>query len=159
MVTVQRLAIVFGLIGPFFSVGCGGDRSGEFATISGVVTQGGTPVDGAKLTFHATVETKGQRDAYSAITDSSGKYLLLTMGKDPGIPPGLYKVTITKQGFKDTKNTNPEMDAGQMEAQLSATAGMAKNSLPKEYELPASTKLSTTLNVGKNEKVNFDLPK
>ena len=80
------------------------------------------------------------------------------MGKDPGIPPGMYKVTITKQGFKDTK-PNPEMDAGQMEAQLSASAGMAKNSLPKEYELPSSTKLSSTLNVGKNEKVNFDLPK
>lgn len=155
-----RAVSLLGFLVAILGSGCGGAPSGLFATISGKVTQGGVPVDGAKVTFHSTVETKGQREMYSAITDSTGKYLLATSGKDPGIPPGLYKVTITKHGFKDTKTAPPEMDAGQLEAQMSAAApGTVKNSLPKEYENVATTKLSVTLEVGKNEGKDFDLPK
>lgn len=157
---VRKVATAFGLLFAILSAGCSGQKDGNFATVSGLVKQGAVPVDGAKVTFHSTVETKGQREIYSAITDSSGKYLIAANGKDPGIPPGLYKVTITKQGFKDSKSTQPEMDAGQLEAQMSAaTPGTLKNALPKEYENVASTKLSVTLEVGKNDNKDFDLPK
>src|SRR5437762_1882451 len=79
------------------ALGCSSGNTGSYATVSGVVTNNGNPVDGAKVTFHSTVESSGQKaETYSAQTDSSGKYLLATMGKDPGIPPGMYKVTITK---------------------------------------------------------------
>jgi len=132
-------------------LGCSHGDSGSYATVSGVVTNNGTPVDGAKVTFHSTVESGGQKGgSYSAATDSSGKYVLATAGKDPGIPPGLYKVTITKADFKG--ELPKDIDQGQLEA-----SGMARNVLPKAYESLATTKLSVTLETGKNEGKNFDL--
>jgi len=132
--------------------GCTSGNSGQFATVSGTVTHNGAPVDGAKVNFFSTVEGGGQKQgAYSAMTDSSGKYLIATMGKDPGIPPGLYKVTITKMDLKSS-NLPPDWDQGQIDA-----SGMAKNTLPAAYESLNTTKLSVTLEPGKNPDKNFDL--
>jgi hypothetical protein len=88
---------------------------------------------------------------YSATTDSSGKYLLARAGQDPGIPPGLYKVTITKYDPKAI-NLPKDFDQGQIDA-----SGMGRNMLPKSYESLTTTKLSVTLEAGKNENNNFDL--
>jgi len=131
--------------------GCSG-QTGVYSTISGTVTHNGAPVDNAKVNLHSTVEVNGKKlGPFSAMTDSSGKYLLAMNGKEPGIPPGMYKVTITKL---DVKNPNlpPDFDQGQMEA-----SGLARNLLPKDYENITTTKLSVTLEPGKNENKNFDL--
>jgi len=138
-----------------FVIGCGQSGSGgPHATVSGTVTQGGSPVDGASVTFHSTVEVDGKKvGPFSAMTDSSGKYLLAMVGKEPGIPPGMYKVTITKMDVKAT-NLPKEIrdDPGQAEA-----AGLKINVMPKAYESLATSKLSVTLEAGKNEGKNFDL--
>lgn len=157
-----RLCLLFGLIGLVAQVGCSGGGNGSLATVSGAVTQGGSPVEGAKIIFHSTTEVEGgKQPSYSVMTDSSGKYLLATNGKDPGVPPGLYKVTITKLEGKGGAAAQPGMDAGQMEAMASDQGPGAKggpvNLLPKEYATLATTKLSATLQQGKNENVNFDL--
>jgi hypothetical protein len=134
-------------------IGCsGGKGSGTFATVSGKVTQDGGPADGVKVTFHSTTEVEGKgAGSFSATTDSSGKYLIATVGKDPGIPPGLYRVTITKIDPRGVP-LGPEMDQAQLEA-----AGTAINMMPKEYENPRTTKLSATVQAGKNENVDFDI--
>jgi len=154
MLVRRWLVQVAGIATLAVSVGCsGGSKSaGSYATVSGVVTNNSAPVDGAKVTFHSTVEVGGKSGgSYSATTDSSGKYLLATAGKEPGIPPGLYKVTITKLELKGAK-LPPDWDMGQVEA-----SGAARNTLPKDYESLATTKLSVTLEPGKNENKNFDL--
>ncbi len=133
------------------TAGCGDGNSGSLATVSGVVTQNGAPVDGAKVIFHSTVESGGKRESYSALTDSNGKYLIATVGKEPGIPPGMYRVTVVKLSMQSNQNLPEDFDQGQIEA-----SGMAKNTLFKEYENFATTKLSATLEAGKNE-ANFDL--
>ena len=151
LLTLARGALLVALVA---LVGCsrGPKGSGNLSTVSGVVTQNGTPVDGAKLTFHTTVEAAGQRPtAYTATTDSSGKYVIAMFGKEPGIPPGLYKVTITKMDLRGA-NLPPDFDQGQIEA-----AGLGKNTLAKEYENLATTKLSVTLEPGKNENKNFEI--
>src|SRR5262249_45836482 len=132
------------------AVGCSGG-GGQFATVSGVVTQNNAPVDGAKVTFYSTVQAEGQQGGVcSVLTDSSGKYLISAVGNNPGLPPGMYKVTIVKLDQKG--NLPPDFDAGQMEA-----SGMATNKLPKDYENLNTTKLSVTLEAGKNEHKDFDL--
>lgn len=132
-------------------LGCGGGGSGSYATVSGVVTQNGAPIDGAKVTFYSTVETDGKKGGpYSAQTDSNGKYVIAMVAKEPGIPPGMYKVTVTKPDVRS--GISPDLDAGQIEA-----AGIGKNSLPSSYESFNTTKLSATLEPGKNADVNFDL--
>ena len=141
------------------AVGCsGGNDLGQFATVSGTVTHNGAPVDGAKVEFHGTTEAEGKKDAFSSTTDSTGKYMIAGVGKNPGIPPGMYKVVVTKyQG----KGPMPEgYDPGQIEAQMSDGGGgrpAVINLLPKEYSTAGSTKLSATVEQGKNENVNFDL--
>src|SRR5437588_1365838 len=110
------------LAGMVSALGCSG-RSGSFATVSGVVKKDGLPVDGAKVTFHSTVQVEGQKTGvYHVMTDSDGKYLLATVGNDPGIPPGMYKVTVTKLQLKGAP---ADFDQGQLEA-----AGLATNLLP-----------------------------
>jgi hypothetical protein len=131
--------------------GCSGGGSGSLATVSGVVTQNGAPLDGAKVTLYSTVESEGKKSgSYSAMTDSSGKYVISSVGKEPGIPPGMYKVTITK--LQSTGNLPADFDAGQV-----AASGMAKNVVSQEYESLATTKLSVTLEAGKNPDKNFDV--
>lgn len=141
--------------------GCSGGKGG-FATVSGVVTLNSKPVDGARITFHSTAEVEGKKQpSFSALTDSSGKYVIAGVAKDPGIPPGLYKVTVIKLEGKGVDMSAEGMDQGQLEAMASDTGASAKggpvNLLPKEYAAVATTKLSSTLDVGKNENVNFDL--
>jgi hypothetical protein len=144
------LARAVGFVALVAVIGCSGKGSGTFATVSGKVTQDGGPADGVKVTFHSTTEVEGKSaGSYSATTDSSGKYLIATVGKDPGIPPGLYRVTITKLDPR-TATLSPEMDQAQLEA-----GGIAINMMPKEYENPRTTKLSATLQAGKNDNVDF----
>ena len=77
-------------------IGCS-NKGGTLATVSGVVTHNGTPVEGARIVFHSTVEVDGKPvPGFGAQTDSSGKYVIASAGKEPGIPPGMYKVTIVK---------------------------------------------------------------
>jgi hypothetical protein len=141
------------------AAGCSGGNV-SYATVSGVVTFNGNPVDGAKVTFHSTAEVDGKSGgAFSSLTDSSGKYLIATSGKNPGIPAGVYKVTVTKYDGKLPATEG--MDAGQTEAMLSDGGGASKggptNLLPKEFATTATSKLSATLDAGKNENVNFGL--
>jgi len=147
------LVRVAGAVALLATVGCSGGGGGPRATVSGTVTHNGAPLNGAKVAFHSTVEEGGKRgNSYGALTDSSGKYLIVGVGKEVGIPLGMYKVTITKND--DQKSGLPKEianDPGQL-----AAAGIGFNMLPKDYENEKTTKLSATLQEGKND-VNFDL--
>jgi len=61
----------------------------------------------------------------------------------------MYKVTITKI---DKADLPPGIDEGQLVA-----SGQARNLLPRDYESITTTKLSVTLEAGKNENKNFAL--
>lgn len=134
---------LIGFMVPGIVTGCSGGK-GSYATVSGVVTQNGTPFEGAKVTFISTVESEGKRATYSAMTDSSGKYLIATVGKEPGIPPGMYKVTVTKLEATG-RNLPKDFDAGQV-----AASGTGRNLVSQEYENENTTRLSVTLEPGKN---------
>src|SRR4051812_5223045 len=160
LMRAQRLlsqAAVF--LGVIALIGCG-KKEGSYATVSGVVTYNGNPVEGARIGFHSTVEVDGKTGtSFGAQSDSNGKYIIATAGKEPGIPPGLYKVTVVKwEGGKGPAGS-ADIDQGQLDA-MNIEGGGNKgpvNLLPKEYGNPASTKLSATLEAGKNENVNFAL--
>jgi len=149
-----------GLLALTLVIGCG--KSGSFATVSGTVTYNGNPVEGAKVVFHSTVEVAGKPSpSYAAATDSQGKYVIATNGKDPGIPPGLYKLTITKYEGKGANAPQEGLDPGQLDAIASDQGFTAKtgikNLLPDQYATTENSKLSATLEPGKNADVNFAL--
>jgi hypothetical protein len=159
MFSQRSLIQAAGFLALVAMIGCS-NKGGAFATVSGVVTHNGTPVEGARIVFHSTVEVDGKAgQGFGAQTDSSGKYVIASIGKDPGVPPGLYKVTVVK--YEGGQAPAEGMDAGQVDAMISDTGGAKVggpiNLLPKEYATVGTTKLSATLEVGKNADVNFAL--
>ena len=160
MFSRRNLIVAFGLVALAGLGGCSG-KGGSFATVSGVITHNGNPVDGARVTFYSTLEVDGAKQmAYGALTDSNGKYVIATVGKDPGIPAGMYKVTVVKY---EGKGYTPQegIDAGQLDAMASDQGGGGKggpvNLLPAAYATVTASKLTATLEPGKNKDVNFDL--
>lgn len=132
--------------------GCSGGGSGNYARVTGVVTHNGTPVDGAKVTFVGTTETSsGGKDEFATTTDSNGNFAISGVGKLPGLPPGLYKVKIVKLTLKSGAKVPDDFDPLQLEM-----SGMGVNGLPKLYASTDSSKLSATLEPGKNT-ANFEL--
>src|SRR5438552_10223737 len=116
MITRRWLARTAAFAALVALTGCpGGGGSGNFARVTGTVTYNGAPVDGAKVKFVGTTETGGARDEFTTTTDSSGKYMIAGVGKNPGIPPGLYKVVITKLTPKGKGNIPEDFDSTQLE--------------------------------------------
>ena len=56
------------------------------------VIQGGSPLEGAIVTFHSDTEQKYRPVAY---TGTDGNAVMLTYGF-PGVPTGKYKITVSK---------------------------------------------------------------
>ena len=160
MIARRRLTPALGFVGLLAVLGCSKEGSTTFSTVSGIATFNGSPMEGARIEFPSTTESEGKHQSYASVTDSSGKYMIAPAGKNPGIPPGMYKVVITKTNMKggDPNAGKEGFDAGQIEAAASAggSPGII-NYLPREYGSLATTKLSATIDVGKNPDVNFDL--
>ena len=73
-------------------IGLAGCGSSSEATVEGLVTLDGNPVPGGMIAF---VPTVAGAQAY-AISDESGNYEVYT-GREPGLRPGDYVVTIVAQ--------------------------------------------------------------
>lgn len=116
------------------TIGCGGMP----ATVTGKVTVDGNTYKGLRVTF--VPEAGGA--AVSGKTDEQGSYTLRT-GKQPGLVPGEYRVTIT--GF--SKTPSPTMTAAEVKA---------LRIVPDESSNRDTTPHRATVVAGSNE-VNLDL--
>lgn len=115
-------------------VGCGT----SYQKVEGTVTLGGSPVEGATVTFYPTSEG-GQ--AASAITDANGKFKLTNPTNDKGIPKGTYKVTITKG---DPSENKIDIDPNDPTKSMAEFAMKNKTKSAKGMEI-APAKESSTL--------------
>lgn len=133
--------------------------------VTGTVTQGGQPVEGATVTF---VPTSGGESA-SGITDASGNYTLATFKAGDGAVPGQYGVKIVKYegaetqasagggGPEGAEGTGPEMPSDYEGAAESSEEASA-NLLPSQYESPDSSGLTATVTNDPSKNVfDFDL--
>lgn len=125
-------------IGVMLIAGCGeGESKGRGVPVSGTITMGGAPLEGANVSF-----LNGTFAGF-ARTDASGHYQLVQ-----GALPGTNKVVITKiEGGAEPVVNDPAsgMDAGQMEAAAMGTGvevKKPKNLVPDEYGDPEKTKLT-----------------
>jgi hypothetical protein len=119
------------------AVGCGGGT----ATVGGVVTLDGKPLEGAVVTFSPTGgDPNGGVGGSSGRTDAEGRYTLRTVIDDkPGAAVGKHRVVISKFGGTDPKN--PE--------------GGGKEMLPLKYS--QNSELTFDVPAGGSDKANFDL--
>lgn len=131
--------------------GCGEDAgvTDRPATVpvSGVVTMGGNPVEGATVTFHAGVPAPGQpAQGNSAVgqTDAEGRFQLKTFEGNDGAVPGEYVVTISKYeaaaaGGGNSSNPAEEPADYKPPTAEELAASAPKSLLPEKY---ASAKTS-----------------
>ena len=142
------------------AVGCSGSKDPnrpKTFPVSGVVTLGGTPVDGATVTF----QLADHKGSSVGTTDASGKYQLSTFGGNDGARPGDYKISIVKYdrpaaqalipgklapgGIDEKTYTGPETAGASQPA-------APKNLLPEKYANVATSQLTAKVNeTGKNQ--------
>ena len=137
-----------------FLAGCGGAGAELPATspVSGVVTLGGKPVEGAAVRFY--LEDKTDRPA-TGVTGSDGRFKLTTFNTNDGAQPGSHKVTVTKAPSGNSGTTEPavydpsNIDPSQFEMQDPAAT---ESAIPAIYASPDSTPLKQTVSeAGPNE--------
>jgi hypothetical protein len=113
------------------------------APVSGVITLDGKPVPGAQVSFQPQGGTQKNPGPGSAgICDSSGRYELTTIRKEPGAVPGPHAVRI--YGPKGNVSASSDTDAPGR-----------KELFPPKYNF--QTELSFEVPEGGTDAANFDL--
>lgn len=116
--------------------GCGGAKSEKpekLAPVNGMVTLDGKPLTMAAMTFLPDGETKGI--AGVAYTGEDGKFEA-KWRTETGIPPGSYKVVVSRLGLPDGSPVPP----GQSAADVGAI-----ETVPPRFSDAAQTKLALTV--------------
>ena len=144
------------LLGGWVLVGCGESAGEPTVAVTGTVTQKGTPVEGAIVSF---IGADGQTAV--GLTDAAGKYSLTTRKKDDGAIPGDYKVSVTKfDGPKPTAGGTTQLKEGELHSAdytgEEAEAPPPQNLLPAKYAHPDTSGFTATVSAGGTPH-NFDL--
>lgn len=155
--TYRNLGICFFLVCSFVSAGC--NQSPYLATeyVEGIVTVGGSPIEGANVTFIPVEPTQGIVGI--GVTDSLGKYQLTTVSSRDGLKPrhgtgvlaGTYNVTIEKMEVPG--DIQAKLDAG---IQVAYDPSKMKYAVPRKYSNPEQSNLQVEVTPGSNT-ISFDL--
>lgn len=119
------------------AVGCGGSSE---STVQGVVTLDGNPLSDGSIAF---IPSAGGSQAYGTIR-GSGEYKIYT-GRELGLPPGEYKVTVVSRKPAATQRTE---EGGPAPGGESIT--------PRWYALPDMSGLLVKVEPGSNN-INLEL--
>lgn len=138
-------------------VGCsnsGPDRP-ETVAAGGKVTYNGKPVEGATVTFVAK-----KKDGHSAVgvTDSAGKYKLMTFATGDGAVPGSYQVKIVKiEEVPQSLSGNSSDEEKMPVIGPNWRPPKPKSLIPAKYGNPGTSGLTAKVTESAKENV-FDYP-
>jgi hypothetical protein len=110
----------------------------DLCFVSGTIMLDGTPLGQAKVVFVADGAESGP---FIAKTDDEGVYSMRT-NTNEGIPPGKFKVTVSKAALSDGTLPEPK------EYEKAVRSGALRNIVGKAYETPATTPLHVELVAG-----------
>ena len=150
--SIVQLALLFILV--CFSMGC----DDSLVYIKGTVTLDGELLEGASVTFFRA-DIRGRPAA--GVTDESGSFDLTSYQKGDGLPPGDYKVTITKvvdgEDFRTSSSLVEEKhrSAYKKAKPFNPQYPRLKRVLPEVYGSLKDTPLACT--VPSTEELRFDL--
>lgn len=145
--------------------GCSKGASIKTVPVTGKVTLNGQPLSGATVTFlsSATGPDGSAAAPSSGVTGADGAYKLITMasGRDvaDGIPPGDYKVIVTKPASGGANLSDPEFAAkmGTMSPEELQAAQAAKSEVPDRYGKPDASGLTAHVEASGAQTVDFTL--
>lgn len=145
------------------SLGCGqatDPNRPKTYPVSGTVTQAGTPVEGATVTFHLA---DGSRGAVG-LTDENGNYTLTTFSAGDGAVAGDHKVKVTKfdrptvtpksDGSVADTGDEPEVPEGRESPEDDSAP---KSLLPEKYANVETSGLTATVSESGDNKFDFSL--
>jgi hypothetical protein len=126
------------------AAGCGtGDG---LVSVAGTVTVNNQPAGNAAVTFIPLAGTPG--NGGTALADSSGRYEIMNAQGQKGLPPGKYKVTISRRLNAD--GSTPDPNVPPIESQ-------ARETLPPHYTDPEKTELTADVSAGDKRSFDFTL--
>ena len=112
-------------------VGCSSASIPGTFPVSGTVTYGGKPVDGATISFIG----KGSERPATAISKADGKYDLYTLDTR-GALPGNYSVVVSKtEAPSDSVNKDAGFDASGKDLSMEQSAANVGKPTPKAKQL------------------------
>ena len=125
------------------AVGCSGQPSLEgVVPAAGTVTQGGSPLEGAIVTFSPAA---GGGKAASATTDADGKFALTTLTAGDGAMPGDYKVLVKKTETVGKQYTSEEANEYYNQHGTQPPEAEIKHLVDKKYSSTSTTPLTITI--------------
>lgn len=145
-------------------LGCGGADGDQERPpthpVSGVVTHGGKPVEGAQVVFIPQNQSIGATpgsggSAGFGRTNAEGRYTLSTFGEEDGAVAGSYYVTITKTEAVKPPAAVDQDDPNYKEPDPNYRPPAPKHLIPKKYSQATSSKLTADVKEGDN---TFDFP-
>lgn len=161
--------------------GCSKGVSLKTVQVSGKVTLDGQALPGASVVFHGEIPSGAIAPPApgTGITGTDGTYTLSTLASGAqivsGVPPGSYKVTITKQAgaiagsgmstmtpeeyAKSASNMSPEEAAKQGGTSVKPGEAMVapKSDIPARYASPDDSGFTATVQASGAQKFDFAL--
>jgi len=146
----------FLLLSLIFLAGCKQKSDGN-VFVTGTVTQGGKPLEGAVVKF---ISADGAGEGASGKTDADGKFVLTisTAKKEgSGTKPGEYKVTVSKTEI--TWDGKSYVTVTQDDQTVQVKDEKIKQLLPMQYANFSQTPFKATVTANKDTNVfTFDIP-
>ena len=129
--------------------GCGGSGSAadpNMVLVAGNISVNDQPAGNALVSYLPAGDTKG--NGGSGMSDSTGRYEILTPQGKNSLPPGKYKVTVSRPLNRDGSPPDPSVPP------IESTA---RETLPPKYCDPLKTELSVTLVAGDKRSFDYSL--
>jgi hypothetical protein len=134
--------------------GCG--PAAPEATVEGVLTLNGTPLDNCLVTFHPETEEGSQGLFAAGITDENGRYSLQRSDQIEGCPIGSHRVTIEDRSVstgvvrRDHGTVEPDEPASGSRSQVK------RSRVPEKYASISDTPLTCEVHSG-SQTINLEV--
>jgi hypothetical protein len=151
---VHRVLLV-GCLLQFVISGCGPRDAVSLVPVRGVVLFDGEPVEDATLSF-VPMESGSTGVAR---TDASGRFDATTADGRPGLPPGRYRVAVTKSVPVDAApevTTFADMER-EMKEGKKPTSTQFQDILPKKYADPETSEIVIEIGTDGTKELTLDL--
>jgi hypothetical protein len=129
------------------AAGCGGGAADGLVLVAGVVKVDDQPAGNVLVTYVPQDKTPGNGGA--GVTDSTGRYEVVTPQGKKGLPPGAYKVTLSRKLNPD--GSPPDPNVPPIESQ-------ARETLAARHTDPDKTDLKINLSADDKRSFDFAVP-